>query len=110
MRWAKLPNIFGPDLDPDPVEADHDPEQEPEQEPDTEPDTEPEPEDHLTAGGVILRVLVLLFVACLIFGGAATFGWLHHAWTFVDGVFHSKSPTVHIHLPHISLPTAPVTS
>lgn len=100
MRWAKLPNIFGLDLDPDPVEADHDPEQ--------EPDTEPE--DHLTAGGIILRLLVLLFLACLFFGAAATFGWLHHAWLFVDGVFHSKSPTVHIHLPHISLPTTPVTS
>lgn len=110
MRWVLLPDIFGPRKSSVSPAV-----------PDTEPDDkphlrlagsgDPEPDDdHLTAGGVILRVLVLLFVACLIFGGAATFGWLHHAWTFVDGVFHSKNPTVHIPIPHVSLPTTPVSS
>jgi len=99
MRWLQFPNIFGPSFDPDPEPV--------EDEPDTEPD-EPEEPEHLTAGGIIIRLLVLLFLACLFFGAAATFGWLHHAWLFVDGVFHSKSPT--IHLPHISLPTTPVSS
>jgi len=44
----------------------------------------------------IFKILLVVFVCMVIFGGAEVTGVLTHMWHFVLGVVHSKVPAINL--------------